>query len=249
MEDDASARACKSTMSEPRWPRDLGDFSAFLYGPERLARKHGLAWSEVAETIERTRRFALTWLYQRAEVPVVGPDGEQMTVLAKPIHSPHAARTRHELFDVKYPSEWIDTVEEMAAEEAPKMVETERFLVEGNPHLVEDWHSPLVKKVLSIVEYQARVALRRKWKVCPLCARVFPAYGKTLACPPCRRRWTRRQVQRRLRRAPKNPVVFRYFKPPTEPQLAYLEIADTVRAPENLRRITPYPMGSISVKT
>ncbi|HLY23521.1 MAG TPA: hypothetical protein VKT83_13740 [bacterium] len=235
-------------MSDVRWPRDLGEFLTFLYAPQRLTRKYGLIWGDVSDILERTRRFALTWLYHRAQLPLVGPDGERMTVPAKPIHSPKAARTRHELFDVKYPPEWTDTVERMAYEDTPEMVETERFLIEGNPHLIEGWHPLGVNTVLRIVERQAKVALRRKWKVCPLCARVFPAYGKTRACPPCRRRWTRRQVQRRLKRAPKNPIVFRYFKPYGEPQLVYLKITDGVRAPGTLHRLTPHSVGWIGVR-
>jgi hypothetical protein len=228
-------------MSKARWPRDLGEFLTFAYAPERWARKHSLDWTE---DLQQRSRMVVVWLYHRAGVPTIGPDGRRIVVPVKPRYAPTAPWVARELNDVKYPPVLSERLEQIVRGNSYGMIETDRFMTTSRAHLAEDWHPPEVRKALHAIEDQASVAASRQWRVCPLCGRAFPRLGNTKACPPCRRRWTRRQIQWRLVRAPKEPITFRYFNPREEPQAGYLHIASGVRAPHALRRFVSRPIGS-----
>ncbi len=132
--------------------------------------------------------------------------------------------------------------------------ETPNFTVVRDPqkaYLREERDSPALIEALRPIEDQAGLAYFWKWRVCPLCVRAFPVTRdarNAKTCAPCRRRFTRREIQNRLAHAPKIPVEYQYFKPNEEPQLAYLLINPkvmSVRAP--LRRgLDPRPAGYLS---
>jgi hypothetical protein len=101
----------------------------------------------------------------------------------------------------------------------------------------EDFPSPL-REVLIPVLREANDAISVPWKICRLCARPFPQVRIVAkACPPCRRRQKPLQVHRRLRRAPEHPVIFEAL-PPDARESVRLVIADGVRAPSSLTRIS-----------
>ena len=234
-------------MHDSRWPIDLGEFLAFAYAPERWARKHGLAWTE---DLEQRRFLVVVWLYQRAGVPTIGPDGRRLGVPVKPRYAPTAPWTVREFNDAKYPPALSEKIEQIARGDAYGMIEADRIMTTSRAHLAENWHPPDVAKALHIIEGQAtHIAASRQWKVCPLCGRAFPTIGNTKACPPCRRRFTRRQIQWRLARAPKEPITFRYLNPMEVPQFGYLRIASGVRAPRVLRRLASRRIGTVFRKT
>jgi hypothetical protein len=83
------------------------------------------------------------------------------------------------------------------------------------------------------IEQDIVLALTRAWRICPLCARAFPAQRKTRACPPCRRRFSRRRIQWRLAHAPRTPVaLYLYTRFPLRTSTR------TVHRPEGSQTIT-----------
>ncbi len=203
--------------AQARWPRDLGSLLSFLYTPERWARAHEIRWSS---SLENRRRALLMWFYRSAQVPILAKDGSQRIARVKPIYTRDSSWVR-ELLDrmdrerMQAARENLtDVLPSIVTARSPDVIEGWRFLVSGNPWetpLVLEGDPPGVRRAMTRVHGEAVLASRRQWRVCPLCGRVFPASRTTRACAPCRRRWTRRQVQWRLAGAPKSPVMLRLY--------------------------------------
>ncbi len=115
------------------------------------------------------------------------------------------------------------------------------FVPPGWPARAEEFPSP-AKEALIPVLREANNMLSVPWKVCRLCARPFPQAGTVAgACPVCGRRYeSALRVHRRLKRAPKDAVVFR-VTPPGVREPLWLVIAPGVDAPPALRRIAHAP--------
>jgi hypothetical protein len=110
-------------------------------------------------------------------------------------------------------------------------------------HMGDHVQSPVLREALRPIQLELEESKRKRWHPCSLCGRVFPALGKSKACPPCRRKWTRRQIQWRLAHAPNDPVAF-FIAPPSSRESVWLVIAQGVDAPAALRRIAHAPPTS-----
>jgi hypothetical protein len=105
------------------------------------------------------------------------------------------------------------------------------------PLRAEEFPSPLKEALIPFLR-EADNTLSVLWRICPICARVFPRTGNVAkACPVCRRRYkSPLQVHRRLKCAPKFPVFFR-VTPPDVREPLWLVIAPGVQAPAAVRRL------------
>lgn len=221
------------------WPDEYRELTTFLYQPKRWARAFRVDYTP---EVEQLRETALRWLYHRAGAPRVGLQGERNVLSAKPYlpAGPHAIAR---LTDI---SEKFET-------QKLKALEQQGFRIVFSPsnHIsldtVRHWdflgdvEPQKLREALVPVRHQLELSKSTQWKICRLCGRAFPALGKAKTCPTCRGRWTRRQIEERLSRAPEDPVVFRVM--PFEPELC-LSIAAGVNAPPALRRLCcppPHP--------
>jgi hypothetical protein len=86
----------------------------------------------------------------------------------------------------------------------------------GRP-LTRSDDSPRVQRALAEIDLTLQILTKSRWRICSLCTRAFPARRKTRTCPPCRRRFSRRQIQWRLARAPQTPVALWIWMKRDEP--------------------------------
>lgn len=236
-------RPTEMTRNRGRWPSEINEFLAFVYTPGLWARRHRVL---LTERVESLRRFVLGWLYHRAGVPILGPNDERITYPVKPIYGPDAPWVIHAL-DVGQ-GQYDPLVSEKRykiAAGGPGIIETDRFLVFGRPYLHDKSDPPVLAKAMRIIEDQAEIAARLKWKVCKLCGRAFPAQRNAKACPSCLARLSRRQSHNRLSKSPENPVVFRYYDATRQPQFAFFELSPGLKPPRILLRYSVWAVGSV----
>jgi hypothetical protein len=144
-----------------------------------------------------------------------------------------------ELLAEPAPSRWHELVWWQAQRLQAKLMPDEPVGVVDTPGWTKraDTFPPEVREALRPVLEEADRALSVPWHVCPLCGRPFPLHAHAAkACPPCRRRYTRREVERRLARAPRDPIVFEVAPEGAARPLRPV-IADGVEAPPAVRRL------------
>ncbi len=124
----------------------------------------------------------------------------------------------------------------------PNLVVPSGWLRRAGDFLGASFQPTAVERALTPVLQELEGAEFVRWGICPLCVRAFPKEGKirSKACPPCRRKWNRRQIQWRLKHAPNEPVAF-FVAPPSSRESVWLVIAARVNAPAALRRIAHAP--------
>ena len=245
-------------MARPRWHTQIRRLMSFLYTPLRWARACGVPWG--TEELELFRRDALHWLYQRAQAPTVGPDGHRSVLSIGKVYSPAAPRVIEALAAAAGEEDVAEEDRTFTHRAYVKHLERMglkvMFSPDGSPglddashwaHAADNVQSPALKMALVPIQQALELSKRRRWKICPLCGRAFPKFGNTKACPPCRRKLTRRQVQSRLAHAPNDAVVFR-ITPVSDPQSLRLSIAAGVDAPAALRRLCYVADGVMAVK-
>ncbi len=181
------------------WPSAARDLAAFLYTPEIWARARGLRWDT---RLEEIRRAALTWLYHLAGVPAMLPDGR---LVPRAAQRPVTVRRSPMKIPVPSLGHARFALRRLLNEQAWPMVETRTPI--SWAVLAEGSRSAQEKHALTRVLKQLDRAFERTWKLCSLCARAFPSRRNTKTCPPCRRKWTPRQIQRRIEKAAPNPVI------------------------------------------
>lgn len=188
------------------WERGIAGVEillAFVYSPEKWAATHGAPWVEA----QRVWGFAIQLLYLLARVPMMTTDGQETVFEPRRSALPtspwvrHLIRREQQLPGYRGDVDLIGELDLMAEGKGDlSEVFVGRFTARRQFVYAYLFDSPL----RSVVE-QLKHADHRTWKVCPLCLRPFPAVRKTKTCPVCRLHLTRRQIQRRLLEAPRDP--------------------------------------------
>jgi hypothetical protein len=231
-------RGLKNQAALPRWPAHLGTFPGFLYAPERWARAHGLRWSP---RLEDLRAVAVRWLLRHAGAPYRPPSGRLIRRDTRRPLSPKAPQTARLAAARSMPWQLSAIIARMRRGEGPREIllgqrRVARQSVWGD-RLSGSASREEERALLSIIG-QCEAADRHPWLICPICGRPFPVHRNTKACPPCRRRWTPRQIQWRLATAPEHPVWFRdAVREDHSPFRQVLVIDPHVKAPAALRRL------------
>ncbi len=252
-------------MARPRFDTRFRHLMSFLYSPERWTRTYAAEWTEEAEQL-RWEALRWLYARAGVPTVGLSENGGSRNLLdvgpALSPTAPHVVTRLTEMEDVPgYPTtiQLTDIPYLRHLEQAGAMAWTGRdALAAAGPGLKimllpdgsvafddadqwsywADYVKPYaLRRALVPIQRELELSKSRRWGICPLCARVFPASRKTKACPPCRRKWTRRQIQWRLAHAPKDPVVFRVM-PPSDPQSVRLSIARGIAAPVAIKRIS-----------
>jgi hypothetical protein len=194
------------------WPQHLAAVMAFAYAPERWAWVHHFRW---IPSLERRRRKLLGWLYQLAGAYMLGLDDQLRPGPAlKPVYLRYSAPLQGRLDDGDQRERGTlgDRLRATLAGGGGTIIDTGNILVTPQPwgHLLaQPDDPPSVQQALRKLEPGLRVVMTSTWKICPLCARIFPARRNTWTCPPCRRRLKPRQIEWRLAHAPRIPVALK----------------------------------------
>lgn len=227
-------------ITRATWPYWFRQVAAFLFAPERWTRAQGLAFTP---EVEQLRQDLLRRLYQFAGVPTVGLDGVGHRLpKALGLSAPTAPKVTRALADYMNARSVKGLAKHLASIDAKVAVSTRReerpILLLDLPlrHAADHVQLPGFKQAIGPILEVLEVAGRHQWRVCPLCARPFPAAKKARACPPCRRKWTRRQIQRRLPKPSHISLAF-LTMPLSEPQSVRLCLAKDVDTPPAIRRM------------
>src|SRR6516225_9688704 len=225
-----------------RWFGAFTTLCAFLYAPNRWARKHHIRWTPA---LERRRQFVLGWLYLRAGSLTVNAEGRPIArAKLKRIYTRPSPWLRGRLDDGdRRDHRGLGDLVPTVLGKTREIIDTDDRQVTAHPldaplarldaTLARPDDAPAVQNALDAIEQDIVLALTRAWRICPLCARAFPAQRKTRACPPCRRRFSPRGVQWRLTHAPQTPVaLYLYTRFPLRTSTR------TVHRPEGSRTIT-----------
>jgi hypothetical protein len=184
------------------WPHRFAELASFLYTPARWARARSVAWTD---ELEQLQQQFLKGIYRATEAQRLsdGSAAARAPRLSSPLSpqvSGHLARSARVL--AAQGMRFIISGGIVVAR-GPGVEKAERVLSEIA------YRSPmLVEPMRTLCQQQEDATSGHwQWKVCRLCGRAFPAIRKAKACPPCRRRLYRRQVEWSLRSAPVIPVV------------------------------------------
>ncbi len=227
----------EKAISRATWPYWFRQASAFLFAPERWTRAQGV---ELTPEVEQLRQDLLRRLYQIAGVPTVGLNGVghrlPKTLRLSPPTAPRVTKT---LGGYLKGESLKNLTRRLTSIEAKVAVSTRReerpILLLDLPlrHAADHVQLPGFKQAIGPILEVLEDAGSHQWRVCPLCARPFPASKKARACPPCRRKWTRRQIQRRLPKSSHISLAFLTM----DPQGVRLCLARGVDAPSAIRRM------------
>jgi hypothetical protein len=230
-------------MARGDWPSQFGELASFLYTPARWARRRGVQWTS---SLGREWGHLLWKVYSLAGVPHILSDGTRsilptrrttLSPLAPSmlrLFESRALATKSSLFN-RYTRRPLSLFPKSAPR---KSLGLTAFFEPSPETLLGEMRkrSPELASLLQPLYGAYAVAVTRRWKLCPLCGRAFPASRKAICCPPCQARWTRRQRQRRIAQAPKDPVIYRYRKT-DDGEIGGLSLALGLAAPATLKRI------------
>ncbi len=181
---------------------------AFLYAPDRWIRRLKASWTD---QLEKLRASLLLALYRQAGAPHRLPDGSPGKGIApEQILSPRSPKVTSELAHtgtLRLAQSGVRFISLGETREGEALALTGFSYARHLLASLETHHDDL-SEAIRVVHKQLEKAMsgRARWKICRICARVFPARRKIKSCPPCRRRLSRRQVQWRLKSAPKVPL-------------------------------------------